>query len=98
VVSYAQAMHSEVQSLLLLLVDQDIELSVPSLAPCLPARHHASCMTIMNLSSETASQPQLGLFLIRVAMVMVSLHSNETLTKRERNPVLNKPAFPSLLF
>jgi hypothetical protein len=31
----------------------------------------------------TVSQPQLNSFFVRVAMVMVSLHSNRTLTKTE---------------
>jgi hypothetical protein len=41
-VIHAQAMHGVVHSLPLLPADQDVELSVPSLAPCLPACCHAS--------------------------------------------------------
>ena len=41
-VSDAQATPSVAHSLLLLEVDQDVELSVPFLAPCLPACCHVS--------------------------------------------------------
>jgi hypothetical protein len=40
--SYVQALPSVVHSLLLLLVDRDVELSASSPAPCLPACCHAS--------------------------------------------------------
>ena len=42
-VSYAQAMHSETAYFLLPMV-QDVELSAPSPALCLPARHHAAVL------------------------------------------------------
>jgi hypothetical protein len=35
----------------------------------------------MNLTSQPVSQPQLNVVLIRVALVMVSVHSSKTLTK-----------------
>jgi hypothetical protein len=47
-------------SLLLLPVDQDVEISVPSPTPCLPACCHASCHDDSGLTSETVSQPQLN--------------------------------------
>lgn len=40
--SYIQVMPSGAHSLYFLSVDQDIELSVPSPAPCLPAHCHSS--------------------------------------------------------
>jgi hypothetical protein len=40
-----------------------------------------SSMMIMDCTSETVSQPQLNVLYIRVALVMVSLHINKTLTK-----------------
>jgi hypothetical protein len=36
---------------------------------------------IMERTSEPVSQPQLNVVLLRVAMIMASLHSNEILTK-----------------
>ena len=36
-------------------------------------------MVVMDSTSEPVSQPQLNVVLIRVALVMVSLHSNKTL-------------------
>jgi hypothetical protein len=41
-VFYAQAMPGVTHSLLLLPTGYDVELTVPSLAPCLPAGHHIS--------------------------------------------------------
>jgi hypothetical protein len=38
-------------------------------------------MVIMDWTSKTVNQPQLNVFFIRVALVMVSLHSNKTQTK-----------------
>ena len=49
-VSEAQARPSII--LFLLPVDQDVELSAPSLAPCLPACHHASLVMIIDQTSE----------------------------------------------
>ena len=49
---------SVVQSSLRLPVDQDVQLSPPSLVPCfLPACHHASHHDDNGLISETVSQP-----------------------------------------
>jgi hypothetical protein len=73
--SYAQAMPRVENSLLLLLVDPDVELSAPPV-PCLSGCCHTSCHN----DNEIVSQLQLFGF-IRVALVMMSLHSNETLTK-----------------
>ena len=60
--------------------DEDAELSAPP-APCLPGRCHALTLMIMDRTSEPVSQPQLNVVLIRVALVMVSVHSSKTLTK-----------------
>ena len=43
VVSYVQATCHVAHNLSLLPSDQDVKLSAPFLAPCLPARCHASC-------------------------------------------------------
>ena len=59
-------------------LDQDVELSDPP-APCLPRCCHALTMMIMDWTSETVSQPQLNVVLMRVALVMVSVHSSKTL-------------------
>jgi hypothetical protein len=37
----------------------------------------------MDLTPEPVSQPQLNIVFIRLALVMVSVHSNKTLTKTE---------------
>ena len=63
---YAQAIPS-VERTLLLPADQDVELSAPSPAPCLPT----SCHGNNGLTSESLSQLQLNVFLLRVATVMV---------------------------
>ena len=39
----------------------------------------------MDGTSETVSQPQLNVVLMRVALVMVSVHSSRTQTKKEGN-------------
>jgi hypothetical protein len=62
-------------SLFLLCVDPH---SAPSPAPCLPGCHHAHDYNRLNLGNEVI-EPQF--FFIRVTIVMVSLHSDETLTK-----------------
>ena len=76
-VSYAQPIPSVAHSLLLLPADQDVELSA-SPVPYLPACCHASLMLltmmIMDQTSEPVRQLQLNFVLIRVALVMVSLH------------------------
>ena len=51
--------------------EQDVELSALPV-PCMRAGCHASCLQ----TSELLSQPQLNV-LYDVALVMVSLHSNE---------------------
>jgi hypothetical protein len=60
--------------------DEDVELSV-SPTPCLPGGYHVPTLMIMVWTSEPVSQPQLNVVFKRVALVMVSLHSSETLTK-----------------
>jgi hypothetical protein len=60
--------------------DEDMELSAPSV-PFLSGCCHAPTLMIMYWTSELVSQPQLNVVLIRVALVVVSVHSNETLTK-----------------
>jgi hypothetical protein len=53
---------------LLLPVDQDVELSAPSPAPCLPADCHASQHDDNGLkkTSETVSRSQLDVFLYKI--------------------------------
>jgi len=61
-------------------LEQDIKLpALPVL--CLPGCCHVPTMMIMDSTSELISQPQLNVVLLRVALVMMSVHSNETLTK-----------------
>jgi hypothetical protein len=47
-VSYTQATLSVVHSLLLLSANQDVELSAPSPAPCLPGHHMFPAMMAMD--------------------------------------------------
>jgi hypothetical protein len=61
-------------------LDEDVELSALP-APCLNIYCHAPTLMIMDLTSEPVSQPQLNVVFIRLALVMVSVHSNKTLTK-----------------
>jgi hypothetical protein len=61
-------------------LDEDVELSAPS-APCLPGCCHAPTLMIMDGTSESVSQPQLNVVLMRVALVMVSVQSSKSLTK-----------------
>jgi hypothetical protein len=62
-------------------LEQDVELSAPSV-PCLTGHCHVPTLMIMDSTSEPVSQPQLNVVLIRVALVMVSLHSNGNLRYR----------------
>jgi hypothetical protein len=55
-------------------------LSAPRV-PCLSGCCHAPTLMITDWTSEPVSQPQLNVVLIRVALVMLSLHSSTTLTK-----------------
>jgi hypothetical protein len=48
--------------------------------PCLPGCCHAPTLMIMDWTSEPVSQPQLNVVSIRLALVMVSVHSSKTLT------------------
>ena len=57
-VLYAQAKARAAHSLLLLPADQDVELSAPSPAPCLPAWAIFPTMMMIDLTSETVSQPK----------------------------------------
>ena len=61
--------------------EQGVELSAPP-ASCLDTTMLPTLM-IMDRTSESVSQPQLNVILIRVALVMVSVHSIKTLTKTE---------------
>ena len=55
-------------------------LSPPPLPlPLLPPQHPT--MIIMNSPSETVSKPPTESFLLKLALVMVSRHSNRTVTK-----------------
>ena len=49
--------------------------------PCLPGFCHAPSLIIMDWISESVIQPQLNVVLIRVALVIVTVHSSQTLTK-----------------
>jgi hypothetical protein len=51
----------------------------------------------MDWNSEPVNQPQLNVVLIRVALVMVSLHSSKTLTKTEYEDRRDVPNFYPLL-
>jgi len=57
-------------------LDEDVELSAPSPAPCLSAHCHALCRDDNGLTSKPVSQPQL-----HVSLVMVSLPTSGNLTK-----------------
>lgn len=46
-----------------------------------PACHHAPTMIVMDSPSETVSEPPVKCFLLQVALVIVSLHSNSTVNK-----------------
>ena len=63
-------------------MDEDVELS-PLPAPFLNGYCHAPTLMIMDLTSEPVSQPQLNVVFIRLALVMVSVHSIKTLIKTE---------------
>jgi hypothetical protein len=53
----------------------------------MPGCCHVPGLAIMGLNSELVSHPQLNIVFIRVALVVVSLHSSKTLTKTGRIPV-----------
>jgi hypothetical protein len=58
-------------------LEQYVELSALPTS-CLPGCYHVPALMIMDCTSEIVSQPQfLSVVLIRVALVMVSVHSNE---------------------
>jgi hypothetical protein len=50
-------------------------------APCLPGYCHVPALIRMDRTSEPVSHPQLNVVLMRVTLVMVSVHSSKTLTK-----------------
>ena len=66
--------------------DPDVELSVPSLAPCPPACHHvrlpATMLPTMDFPQRTnplnCKPTPIKWLPLGVAVVMVSLHSNKT--------------------
>ena len=58
--------------------EQYIELSAPPV-PCLPGCCHVPALMIIDWTSEPISQIQLNVVLIRVVLVMVSVHSSKTL-------------------
>ena len=60
--------------------DEDVDLSALPV-PCLPRCCHASTLMITHWTSEPVSQLQLNVVLIRVALVMVSVHSSKTLLR-----------------
>ena len=60
--------------------DEDVGLSAPP-APCLPGCCHVLSLMILDWTSEPVNQPQLNVVLIRVASVVVSVHSSKNLTK-----------------
>ena len=61
------------------LSDEVIELSAPN-EPCLPGSWHILTLMIMDWNSEPVSQPQLNGFLIKHALISVSVYSNKILT------------------
>jgi hypothetical protein len=63
-------------------LDEDVELSALPV-PCLNGYYHAPTLMIMDLTSEPVNQPKLNVVFIRLALVMVSVHSSKTLTKIE---------------
>jgi len=74
----------------------DVELSAPPPTPCLPGCCHVPTLMIMDWASEPVSQPQLNVVLYRVALVMVSVHSN---ANRKINPFwLHSPHLQSLSY
>jgi len=62
---------------LLLLVDQDVELSAPP-APCLPVHRHASCRDDNGLNLRNCEPAPIMFPFIKIAIVMGFLHSNKT--------------------
>ena len=60
--------------------DEDIELSAPP-ASCLLECCYAPALMTMDETSEPVSQPQLNVVLIRIALVMVSVHRSKPLVK-----------------
>jgi len=62
--------------------DKDVDPSVlPAL--CLPGCCHALALVITDWTSEPVSQPQLNIVLIRLPLVMVTVHSCKTVTKTD---------------
>ena len=55
-------------SVFLLSLDEDVDLSPPSLTPCLLACHHASCNDDNGLSFETLNNAQLNVSLYESAL------------------------------
>ena len=65
-------------SLILLPADPDVELEATSPALSLSAPYHALRRCDSEVSSGLDTKPQGRVFLLRVAVVMVSLHSNRS--------------------
>jgi hypothetical protein len=63
-VLYAQAIPSVGHSLLMLLVDQDVDLSAPSLVPCLPACYHVSHHDCNGLNLQNCKLAPIKFFLL----------------------------------
>ena len=61
------------------LSDEDVELSAPN-EPCLPGSCHILTLMIMDWTSEPVGQPQLNGFLVKHALVSVSVYRNKILT------------------
>ena len=61
--------------------NEDTKLLTPPV-PCLPGCCHVPTLMIMDGTSEPISQLQLNV-LIKVALVMVSVHSSKTITKTQ---------------
>jgi hypothetical protein len=62
--TYAQAVPTVAYSLLLPM-EQIVELSARSLAPCMPACHHVSCHDDNGVTSKTIRWAQLNAFLYK---------------------------------
>jgi hypothetical protein len=67
-----------------------VELSATS-APCLPGCCHPLTLMIMDWTSEPGSQLQLNAILIRLALVMVSVHRHKSSNMLPRFKLFHLP-------
>ena len=69
--------------------EEDVDLSA-SPAPCLPGSCHASTLMIVDWTYDLVNKPQLNIFQIRLALVMLSVYINKTLTNTHRRKYRDK--------